>query len=219
MSPSSKKPPAEKKAPKKSPKKKEITQEELIKEFFLKNPNRDIEHRESKPWLEKEHLRRTGEVFADPDRGIRKLSQDGFLIKIAKGVYRYDTARGPQGGVKRDKGFTPAQKEEIKRRDGYKCVVCGKGEKDGVELQVDHIKPVDRAGKSTLANGQTLCGMHNYRKKNYSQSETAKKMFIRLHEQARSLGDETIVDFSRAILEVYEEHDINGHIEWERPKK
>lgn len=34
--------------------------------------------------------KRTGMIFRDPDRAIRKLSQQGQLIKIAKGVYKYD---------------------------------------------------------------------------------------------------------------------------------
>ena len=46
---------------------------------------------------------------------------------------------------------------------------------DGVELQVDHIKPKDKGGKATFENGQTLCATHNFRKKNYRQTETGKK--------------------------------------------
>ncbi|GMV77255.1 MAG: hypothetical protein AMXMBFR79_03900 [Chitinophagaceae bacterium] len=34
--------------------------------------------------------KRIGEVFRDPDRGIRKLAQQGQLIKVGKGIYRYD---------------------------------------------------------------------------------------------------------------------------------
>ncbi len=68
----------------------EITQEELVKEFFLRNPNRSIQHPEVVDWLVTEYRRRTGKVFRDPDRQIRKLSQEGFLIKEGKGVYRYD---------------------------------------------------------------------------------------------------------------------------------
>jgi hypothetical protein len=55
-----------------------ISQLELIKEFYLKNPLRDIPHKEVVEWLLKEYKERTGQVFADPDRGIRSLSQKGF---------------------------------------------------------------------------------------------------------------------------------------------
>ena len=68
--------------------------------------------------------KRTGKVFRDPDRAIRKLSQEGQLIKINKGVYKYD----PDFVHNRElEDFTPAQKEEIFKRDNYRCVICGRG--------------------------------------------------------------------------------------------
>ena len=156
-----------------------VTQEELVKEYFIKNPNRDIHHKEIVPWLMQEYLKRTGNPFADPDRQIRSLGQSGFLIKVKKGVYRYE----PDSVNKRElEDFTQKQKEEIMKRDGYKCVICGKGKAEGVDLHVDHIKPKDLGGKAVLENGQTLCAQHNFIKKNFKQTETGKKMFIRLYE-------------------------------------
>ena len=160
-----------------------------------------------------EYNKRTGKVFADPDRGIRSLSQKGFLIKISKGVYRYD----PDYIHNRElEDFSSVQKQEILKRDGYKCVICGRGKKDGIELQVDHIKPKDLGGKAVVSNGQTLCAMHNFRKKNYKQTETGKKMFIRLYEAAKSIDDKKTMIFCSQILEVFEKNGINGHIEWEK---
>ncbi len=189
------------------------SQIDLIKEFFKKNPNRDIKHPEVVDWVVAEWKKRTGEVFRDPDRGIRSLSQKGQLIKVAKGVYRYD----PDFIVNRElEDFTPAQKTQILERDGYKCVLCGRGEKDGVELQVDHIKPKDLGGSATIENGQTLCAQHNFLKKNLKQTETGKKMFIRLYDLAKSNGDEAIQKFCSEILEVFERNNMNGHIEWKK---
>lgn len=106
-------------------------------EFFTKNPKRNIKHPEIVVWVTEELKKRTGEVFRDPDRQIRQLSQKGMLQKISKGIYRYD----PDFVVQRElEDFTPAQKAEILKRDGYRCVVCGKGIADGVELHVDLIK-------------------------------------------------------------------------------
>lgn len=45
-------------------------------------------------------------------------------------------------------------------RDGSKCVMCGKTAKDTI-LEVDHIIPVSKGGKTTLDNLQTLCIDHN----------------------------------------------------------
>jgi 5-methylcytosine-specific restriction endonuclease McrA len=132
-------------------------------------------------WLAAKYKKQTGSVFGDPDRAIRKLHQDGFLTKIRKGVYRYD----PENVKKKNlDDFTPKQKETILKRDGYKCIMCGKSKKHGMDLHIDHIKPKDLGGKSTIENGQTLCSQHNFLKKNLKQTETGKKMYIRLYELA-----------------------------------
>jgi hypothetical protein len=190
-----------------------ISQSELVKQFFQNNPCRDIKHPEVVDWLTTEYKRQTGDVFRDPDRAIRKLHQEGFLIKITKGIYRYD----PKSVKKKNlEDFTQKQKDEILKRDGYKCVMCGKGKKDGVELHIDHIKPKDLGGKATIENGQTLCSQHNFLKKNLKQTETGKKMYIRLYELAKKENNEKLLLFTNDILKVYEKHNINGHIEWEK---
>lgn len=192
---------------------KEITQNELIIEYFKNNPKRNIHHPEIVDWVTKEYNKRTGKTFRDPDRQIRKLAQSGFLIKISKGIYKYD----PDYVVNRKlEDFTEAQKQLILERDGYKCVICGEGIKEGVELQVDHIKPKDLGGKATIENGQTLCAQHNYLKKNFNQTETGKKMFIRLYALAKDHQDLILMKFCEEILEVFERNNINGHIEWKR---
>jgi hypothetical protein len=190
-----------------------ISQLDLLMEYFKKNPKRDIEHPEIVDWVVAEYKKRTGKVFRDPYRGIRRLSQDGLLIKVRKGVYRYD----PDFVVHRElEDFTPAQKDEIMKRDNYRCVVCGLGREHGVELQVDHIKPKDRGGKATIDNGETLCAKHNFQKKNYKQTESGKRYFIHLYEAAKKNNDKALQNFCAQILEVYERNDVNGHINWQR---
>jgi predicted restriction endonuclease len=190
-----------------------IVQQDLIIEFFKKNPNRDIKHPEVVDWVVASYKKRTGNIFRDPDRAIRKLSQTGFLIKIAKGVYRYDPKKAY---IRKLEDFSAAQKEVILKRDGYKCVICGRGKKDGVDLQIDHIKPKDFGGEATIENGQTLCAQHNFIKKNLKQTETGKKMFIRLYELAKSEKNEELMKFCMEVLETFEKHDINGHIVWNK---
>ena len=190
---------------------KKITQTELVMEYFMTHPNRDIEHPEVVDWLTKEYQERTGGTFRDPDRAIRKLAQAGKLIKIRKGVYKYDPdlITNPELG-----DFTPAQREQIFKRDNYRCVMCGKGRHDGIEIQADHIQPKDLDGKAIIENAQTLCATHNFRKKNLKQTETGKKMFIHLYELSEFVGDHEMRDFCRNILEVFEEHNINDHVKW-----
>ena len=85
-----------------------------------------------------------------------------------------------------------------------------------MDLQVDHIKPKDLGGEATIENGQTLCAQHNFIKKNLKQTETGKKMYIRLYELAKSEKNEELIKFCTDILKVYEKHNINGHIVWEK---
>ena len=94
--------------------------------------------------------------------------------------------------------------------------MCGKGKKEGVELHIDHIKAKDFGGKATIENGQILCAQHNFLKKNFKQTETGKKMFIRLYELAKEQDDKALQKFCVEILEVFEKNNINGHIEWKR---
>jgi hypothetical protein len=193
--------------------KEELSQMALIMEYFIKNPEKEIHHPEIVDWVVEEFKKRTGKVFRDPDRAIRKLSQEGKLIKISKGVYKYD----PKFIKNRElEDFTSAQKEEIFKRDNYRCVVCGKGKSDGVEIQADHIKPKELGGKAEIENGQTLCAQHNFQKKYYKQTETGKRMFIRLYELAKKNNDQQLIKFCIDILEVYEKDNINGHIVWKR---
>ena len=191
----------------------QITQAEIIMEYFQKNPKRNIHHPEIVDWVTLEYQKRTGKVFRDPDRQIRLLHQRGILIKIAKGVYKYDPDFAEDIDLE---DFTVEQKNQILKRDGFRCVICGKGVQDGIELQVDHIKPKDKGGKATIENGQTLCAMHNFRKKNYKQTETGKKMFIRLYEAAKDIDDNEIMNFCAQILEVFEKNNINSHIVWRK---
>ena len=62
---------------------------------------------------------------------------------------------------------SPAQKDAVLRRDGYKCQICGisreyldekiPGLGDYLRLEVDHIIPIAQGGKSDESNLQYLC--------------------------------------------------------------
>ncbi len=56
-----------------------------------------------------------------------------------------------------------------------KCVICGLGIKDGVEIHADHIKPKDFGGKAEIENGQTLCAQHNFQKKTINRLKLVKR--------------------------------------------
>lgn len=55
-------------------------------------------------------------------------------------------------------------RQEIFERDGYTCVNCGSTEKES--LEIDHIQPISKGGKTEPSNLQTLCRNCNIRKEN-----------------------------------------------------
>lgn len=193
--------------------KKQQSQMGLLLEYYKKNPNRNIEHPEIVDWVTNEWKKRTGKVFRDPDRGIRKLHQDGYLIKVKKGVYRYE----PDFVKKRSlEDFSHEAREAIFKRDGYKCVICGRGRAEGVEIHADHIKPKDKGGKATLDNGQTLCSQHNFLKKNLGQTTLGKRYFIRLYRVAKKTKNKRLITFCAEVLNVFDKYGIDTNFRWKK---
>lgn len=62
--------------------------------------------------------------------------------------------------------MTRSLRYEVLKRDGFKCRYCGRRAEDGVQLEVDHIIPVSRGGKTEMSNLQTLCRDCNRGKSN-----------------------------------------------------
>jgi len=182
---------------------------DLVMEYFKSHPKQDLEHGPVVDWVEEQYVKLTGNKPRDTWRAIRKLHQQGKLIKVKKGVYKYDSDYIRTEGLF---DFPEDVKEAIFRRDSYKCVVCGLGRKDGVEICADHIVPKDRGGTNTVENGQTLCTQHNLIKKNYSQTEAGKRYFIKMYEEAVRKNDKKIIDFCKQIFDAYDKHEVDRHI-------
>lgn len=186
---------------------------DLLVEYFKAHPYKDMPHGPVVDWVETRYKRLYNKKPRDTWRSIRNLHETGFLVKIKKGIYRYD----PQMVNKRDlEDFTSEQKKQIFKRDNYRCVQCGRRQDEGYELHADHRVPRDKGGKAVVDNGQTLCSVCNFRKKNYGQTESGKKMIIRLWEASVKIGDEKTERFCEEVLSIYEKFNINGHIEWKK---
>ena len=182
---------------------------DLVMEFFKKHPKTALKHGPVVDWVTKEYLKFHSTPPRDPWRAIRKLHQEGILIKVKKGIYKYDPDYIQEIELW---DFPPKVKEVILKKDGYKCVVCGRGKKDGVELVVDHIKPKDKGGTNTVENGETLCMEHNLMKKNYSQTEAGKNYFIKMYNKAVKINDQRMIKFCKCVFDCYDAYKINGHI-------
>jgi hypothetical protein len=182
---------------------------DLILEYFKAHPNEDLRHGPVVDWVEKQYLKLYGRKPRDTWRSIRRLYQEGKLIKVKKGIYRYDPAYVHNKELPE---FPSGVKEAIFKRDNYKCVVCGRGKDDGVEIHADHKVPLDKGGTNTIDNGQTLCSEHNLLKKNYSQTEFGKRFLIKIYKDAAKKKDKRMVKFCKEIFDVYDKHGVNGHI-------
>ena len=186
---------------------------DLLIEFFQAHPKEDMSHGPVVDWVETKYKKLYNKKPLDTWLSIRNLYEAGFLIKVEKGIYRYDPDNVRQVELE---DFSPEQKEIILKNDNYKCVRCGKGKKEGVELHIDHIKPKSLGGKAIIENGQTLCAQHNFIKKHLNQTETGKKMYIHLYELAKKEKNIELIKFCFDILKVYEKYNINGHIIWKK---
>ncbi len=155
--------------------------EAIAKSFFEANPNREITQQEVTS-----HIRSIRPDAQDPWRTVRKLYQEGWLIKVRKGVYQRIPGYAGQAA---DEHFTPAVREEIYRRDHSRCIVCGNGPHNGHEIHADHIRPRQLGGPSTVENGQTLCSEHNLLKKTYGTYDFYAHLVSRLEQEARSADD------------------------------
>ena len=59
----------------------------------------------------------------------------------------------------------------VLKRDNFSCQICGITAKDGAKLQVDHIIPASKGGKTVMSNLQTLCERCNIGKSNKTEND------------------------------------------------
>ena len=186
----------------------------LIMEYFENHPNQCVKAGTVGEWVSEQYFKAHGRYPNSVDTNINMLHHDGKLIHPKYGIYKYDPDFEREGEFK---DFPKSVKQDIFRTDGYKCVICGLGEKDGVNIDADHKIARSKGGSNTLENGQTLCRKHNTLKKDYSQTEAGKRFFIKIYESAMKIDDTKMIAFCQLVFDVYDKHDIDGHIK--RPEK
>ena len=184
----------------------------LVLSFFEKRPYVELAHDDWVDEIMRQYEEVHGRVPRDPWRAARKLHEEGKLQKVKKGVYKYDPYLVYDANLEE---FTEQQRQAIFARDNYRCVECGKGREHGVEIHVDHFKAKSKGGRAIIDNGQTLCAEHNFLKKKLNATESGKRLFIRLYEVSKADNYTKYINFSKAVLELYDAHDVNGHIEWD----
>ena len=186
----------------------------LIMEYFRNHPNQCIKAGIVGEWVSEQYFKTHGIYPKSVDTNINMLHHDGKLIHPKYGIYKYDPDFEREGEFN---DFSEADKQAIFRRDGYKCMICGLGEQDGVKIDADHIKARSKGGSNTLENGQTLCRKHNTLKKDYSQTEAGKRFFIKIYELGKKTDDTEMIAFCKSVFDVYDKHNVDRHIK--RPDK
>ena len=189
-----------------------VSQKGVVLQYFKDNPNRDIPTAEVVDVVVQEYLRLTGKPLRDPDRAIRTLHSESRLIKVSDGIYRYEPGYVRMSDSLKVE-FTQSEKEEILKAGYYRCAICGATEEQGAVLHIDHIRPRSKGGDASIENGQVLCSQHNNLKKNYSQTETCKRVFIQMQNRAVDLQDSEMRNFVRDVLVVFDRYGIDTHIQ------
>jgi hypothetical protein len=156
-----------------------ISQESFVYQWFLARPDRDIPHSESKQQIESEWFQAFETRFEDVDRAIRRLSQEGKLQKITKGVYRLtnDYKHKPKDG------FSDLCRNSIFERDKFKCRKCPDFEISDVGLLAVHVLPISSGGDSVLSNGITLCPTHALVHILTSDRKQGRTLILKIYDQ------------------------------------
>lgn len=90
-------------------------------------------------------------TFCDIELNIENLNK---LIQYLNDEIKWRKSIAGQRAL-----MTPQLRELIKERDNHKCCNCGNGTENepNLLLEIDHIIPVRKGGKTTVENLQTLC--------------------------------------------------------------
>ena len=83
-------------------------------------------------------------------------NRNASLAKIG-----YETSLNKYHSKEQRKMMTPQLRRQIIERDNYTCQICGKKMFDEVGLEVDHILPIAKGGKTVPSNLQVLCSKCN----------------------------------------------------------
>ena len=89
------------------------------------------------------------------------------LLEDLKGEISFKISK--KGNMKMQRNaMTNDLREAIKKRDNYTCCICGNSvfAEPNLLLEVDHIVPISKGGKTEAANLQTLCWKCNRSKSN-----------------------------------------------------
>ena len=106
--------------------------------FVYANPNNAEEVRRGYFTFSRKYL--------DRWEAVQVARQNGKRIKDTKTMLKVERAK-----------LSAGLRYDILQRDKFRCQLCGRGADSGVVLEVDHIVPIARGGKTVKGNLRTLC--------------------------------------------------------------
>lgn len=110
------------------------------------------------------------------------ISNGGNVYDKREGTRTYDELIELYQRWKKSSGFEITKQQErqimnndirynVLKRDNFTCQKCGATMLDGIKLEVDHIIPVSKGGKTNMSNLQTLCNRCNKGKSNKTEDD------------------------------------------------
>jgi hypothetical protein len=136
-----------------------ISQRDFTSDWFRKRPNQIFTARELRERLTADYETLTGKIFGDPEKMVRMLFQENFIERPYDGHYVFQSDNDPYMGKF---NFTEKEMIEVLERDNFKCVICKRGETEGISLSVGFAKSVLRGGLASVENGRTFCQRHKF---------------------------------------------------------
>ncbi len=92
----------------------------------------------------------------------RRVRQENTAIQRSQQCERTKALTERQRYITEQRRMLSASmRYDVLRRDKFRCVLCGAAAKDGVQLHVDHIRPLSKGGKTEMSNLRTLCDRCN----------------------------------------------------------
>lgn len=132
-----------------------LIEEERIARAEAKNPVLSINLLIRLRWCGANGRLKAAEQFDYSERDIERLLSKVDDAEDRKAAAQYERSQ-----------MTPSLRYDVMKRDGFRCQLCGRSASDGVTLEVDHIIPVSKGGKTVMSNLQTLCWDCNRGKSN-----------------------------------------------------
>ena len=108
--------------------------------------------------------------YVSPAGKSRRTCEIEITTNVLKSVQSEISSKVKKTGhSKRQRSaMTNDLREAIKKRDNYTCCICGNSvfDEPNLLLEVDHIIPISKGGKTDASNLQTLCWRCNRKKSN-----------------------------------------------------